>query len=347
MCNIAGYVGCDRAAPILIEMLKNQEGFAGGYYSGIATLHEGKLYSAKVVGDVDRLLETTNALSLPGTVGIIHSRSKSGGGECWAHPFLSEKDGSAQSAYVANGSAGFFQDRLKDAKALAEELESKGYRFSSRTNNANGYVTFDNGESIHMSDLMAQLIRCHIDCGESSEIAMEKAFCEFPGEIVGLLLCASDEQSITWSRINMPMFLGFSDHGAYLASSSIAFPQNVTNETLLPCLASGKVYANSYTVIPYPKHPCNMKAIDDTILRSAYDVISECLKEGNKSFADLYRAIAPLFGVCECKDSEPLAYRILRALEHEGRLTRENRRVAGVYDKLTAPKTFFSFKKNI
>ena len=44
MCNIAGYVGEKRAAPILIEMMKKQEGFAGGYYTGIATIHKGKIY---------------------------------------------------------------------------------------------------------------------------------------------------------------------------------------------------------------------------------------------------------------------------------------------------------------
>ena len=44
MCNIAGYVGNQPAAPILLEMLRKQEGLAGGYYTGIATIHEGKMY---------------------------------------------------------------------------------------------------------------------------------------------------------------------------------------------------------------------------------------------------------------------------------------------------------------
>ena len=230
---------------------------------------------------------------------------------------------------------------------LAKRLESKGYRFFSRTGAASGYVTFDDGESIHMSDLMAQLIQSHLDGGEQSEIAMREAFCEFPSEIVGLLLCATSEQSITWSRINMPMFIGFSDHGTYLASSSIAFPNDVRGEMLLPCLASGRVYANSYTVVPFPKPPCNMKSIDDTILHSAYGVVEDLLKEGNKTFSDLYRAMNPLFGVCDCNDSESLTYRILRALERENRLTFENRRVLGMGNALTAPQTLFSVKKDI
>ncbi|MBQ2273110.1 MAG: glutamine--fructose-6-phosphate aminotransferase, partial [Clostridia bacterium] len=88
MCNIAGCVGSRRAAPILLEMLRRQEGFAGGYYTGIATIHEGRIYSAKLTGDVSKLISDTDAADLPGTIGIIHSRSKSGGGDPWAHPFL-------------------------------------------------------------------------------------------------------------------------------------------------------------------------------------------------------------------------------------------------------------------
>ena len=88
MCNIAGYVGIRPAAPILIEMIRRQEGLAGGYYTGLATIHEGRIHYVKLTGDVDRLLAETDALSLPGTIGIIHSRSKAGGGDEWAHPFV-------------------------------------------------------------------------------------------------------------------------------------------------------------------------------------------------------------------------------------------------------------------
>ena len=93
MCNMAGYVGEFRAAPILIEMMKREEGIQGGFQTGIATYHEGKIYYAKITGDTDRLTAMTNAASLPGNIGIMHSRSNSGGLDEWAHPFVSEKDG--------------------------------------------------------------------------------------------------------------------------------------------------------------------------------------------------------------------------------------------------------------
>ena len=69
MCNIAGYLGEKNAAPILLEMLRRQAPFDGDMSTGIATVHEGKLYYRKIVGDVDRLIRETDVLSLPGTVG--------------------------------------------------------------------------------------------------------------------------------------------------------------------------------------------------------------------------------------------------------------------------------------
>ena len=64
MCNIAGYVGTRDAAPILIEMMLREEGWAGGYQTGIATIHEGKIYYAKITGDTKRLLDYTDAAKL-------------------------------------------------------------------------------------------------------------------------------------------------------------------------------------------------------------------------------------------------------------------------------------------
>ena len=73
MCNIGGYIGSEAAAPILLDMMEKQEGLAGGYYSGIATIADGRLHFAKVVGDFAKLRRETDAERLPGTIGIAHS----------------------------------------------------------------------------------------------------------------------------------------------------------------------------------------------------------------------------------------------------------------------------------
>ena len=50
MCNIAGYIGSKQATPILIDLIKKQEAYAGGYYTGLAVLDNGKLQNAKLTG---------------------------------------------------------------------------------------------------------------------------------------------------------------------------------------------------------------------------------------------------------------------------------------------------------
>lgn len=74
MC-ILGYNGTKPAAPLLIEMLRRTEGMDAGCYTGIATLHEGKIHYRKLAGNLDRLLAETDAIELPGSIGIIHSRT--------------------------------------------------------------------------------------------------------------------------------------------------------------------------------------------------------------------------------------------------------------------------------
>ena len=99
MCNIAGYVGTRPAAPILMEMMRQQEGWDGGFFTGIATIHEGKLRHAKCVGDLERLLEKTDAADLPGAIGFIHTRSLSSGG----HGRAAGYRGGNHAGYLASG----------------------------------------------------------------------------------------------------------------------------------------------------------------------------------------------------------------------------------------------------
>ena len=80
MCNVAGFIGGRRAAPVLLDMLSRLEGYAGGYHTGICTLHEGKLQMRKVEGSVADLLKMTDAAELHDNISIDHTRPDMGGG---------------------------------------------------------------------------------------------------------------------------------------------------------------------------------------------------------------------------------------------------------------------------
>ena len=345
MCNIAGYVGTKRAAPILLEMLKKQEGLDGGFYTGIATLHEGKIYYAKLTGDTDKLIAQTNAAALPGTVGIIHSRTQSGGGDAWAHPFVNDKNGAPTIAYVANGFAGAFKNRNDEYTALTQRLLDAGYNMLSRVKLDNPrYQILADGTAVHMSDAMCQLIAKHIDGGHTPAQAMTNAFCEMPSEIVGLLLALSTPNAITFSRINMPMFVAFDGEGGYLASTPTAFPDGVGEATLLPACSSGQVEKDGFAVYPYANAPACIPPITSKIKSQAYVAVCKLLCERECTFPEVrMQAVAPLFKEKSCLPSAALAYAILCDLEKEGKLNVQTVRVGGVAGN-TAPKFMLSLK---
>ena len=341
MCNMAGYVGEFRAAPILIEMMKREEGIQGGYQTGIATYHEGKIYYAKITGDTDRLTAMTEAASLPGNIGIMHSRSQGTGLDEWAHPFVSEKDGVVRSAYIANGGQGFFRKDRALSERKAEELLALGYNMRSREKIETSYPTLSDGTAVHMTDIMCQLIQFHMDEGMDGAAAMDKSFHEIPGELAGLLLSLAEPEHITFSRSNMPLYVGFAPHGSYIASTSLAFPEDAERVARIPSFVSGRLHKDSYTLIPYKEAIANMGQINDRRTAEAYKIITDLLREGDKTCAHLYKAAYALFEGYDYYDAEPLTYDIMQTLAEEGRLRTEIVRVPGKIEDITAPQNRF------
>ena len=340
MCNLAGYSGTKNAAPILLEMLRRQEGFDGGFYTGIATIHEGKIHYAKVLGDTKTLIETTDALSLPGTIGIAHSRP--GLVDCgkeWAHPFIGFKNDEAKLALIANGSIGYFSSNREKHNEIADALNNSGYNLTSKVNiDGNAYCKLSSGETIHISDVLCNLVLRNIDLGESAENAMADAFCELPLEVVSLMLSLTEPDKIFFSRINQPMFVGFSDDGAYLATAPFAFDNEIDDPKLLPALSSGYIQSNGYTVHPFKTPPASVAKTDATAYHKAYKLISDILKKEKKSYynpvlgLDLPDLIKPVFEKADCFPASALSYSVLYALDKEGKLNIEK-------GTLTCPKS--------
>lgn len=343
MCNIAGYVGTKQASPILLEMMRAQEGFCGGYYTGIATICEGKLYYAKLTGDTARLEALTESANLPGTVGIIHSRSKANGGDNWAHPFVCRKGGAPRHAYVANGNIGIFAPRRPISAQISEELLAQGFRMDSLEKTPVGlYPTMSDGSCVHSSDIMCQLIGRNREQGLPLDRAMEAAFTQMPSEIVGLLLSLDDPEAITYARINMPMMLAFADHGAYLSSSAIAIPGDAAEPMALAPCTCGTVYRDRYCARPFTHPPCTVSPVTARLRSEAYTAVCELLAQGPQEISPLCKAVKPLFDPGDCVPVTLVVYEVLHSLMRQGRLQIENSPQPGSAEGLTAPKSIFS-----
>src|SRR3954453_3725092 len=79
MCGIVGYVGKQKAAPLIIEGLKRLE-YRGYDSAGVAVLHDGQFTVAKKIGRVANLEQETARHRLNGNWGIGHTRWATHGG---------------------------------------------------------------------------------------------------------------------------------------------------------------------------------------------------------------------------------------------------------------------------
>jgi len=316
MCNIAGYIGNRRAAPILLEMMSRESGFGGGYYTGIATMHEGKLHYAKVAGDLDKLLSDTNAMELPGNIGFIHSRSRGDQDVEWAHPFISD-DGKL--AYIANGSAGVLEDKALSAR-IADELREEGFIFRTAREKFDAYITMSNDKTIHVSELVAHMIaKNYRECGDMNK-AMMKAMTDRPSEIVGLTMHTDYPDRIFIARFNMPMMIAKTQDETFLGTTAMAFPDDREYQTTdpIPCIAMSEVTVDGYKVTAFDPVPMRVNTIDSRIWHDAYNIVVKELKTASKteplSVGKLIRATDHLWDNTKLCQRAMLIYEILRAL---------------------------------
>jgi len=124
MCGIIGYIGKQRAVPILIEGLKRLE--YRGYDSAGLSVFEGKnIYTFKSVGKVAELEKKINTKEFASFLGIAHTRWATHGKPCNknSHP---HSDCRGDIFLVHNGIVENYQE-------LKDNLIKKGHKFSSET----------------------------------------------------------------------------------------------------------------------------------------------------------------------------------------------------------------------
>ena len=241
MCIIAGYSGNKNAAPILIEMMRKEQFVDGGLSTGIVTIHEGKLHYRKVIGDLDVLLRETDALDLPGTTGLLHSRTDNSRLN-HAHPFISN-DGNI--ALITNGTTGevespqfraasdeimrhFFERGFEIKTAYDRSPEKKGTPHG--LPNGQGYL--DTEQYLLMIEEFLK------DCSEENlktEIAnaTRKAIDTLPRNFVTMNVHAKVPDTITIGNIARPVTVGFGDGETFLATIPYALPDEIQSRPIV------------------------------------------------------------------------------------------------------------------
>jgi glutamine---fructose-6-phosphate transaminase (isomerizing) len=193
MCGIVGYVGPDRAAPILIEGLRKLE--YRGYDSAGLAVHNGRgLELIRAVGKLDNLSRAIEGKKLDGTMGIGHTRWATHGrpSEPNAHPHLA-----GDVAVVHNG---IIENHLE----LKRELEQDGVRFQSDTD----------------TEIVAHLIDRAVAKGATLFDAVRTALGRTRGAYALAVASSKEPDRIVVAKNASPLVIGLAD-GATLCGSDI------------------------------------------------------------------------------------------------------------------------------
>ena len=338
MCTLAGYVGADRAAPILLEMAKRQEGLWSGFYSGLATTDNRRLHHDKIVGNMDKLARETAVASFPGTAGLVHSRTKSGGDREWAHPFL---DPSGAVACVAQGSHGFFSDHAPRVN-LANELLATGRRFASAVPGQVGsYPALADGSSVHSTEIVALAVGAAYERLGDPLRAVDEVTRRAPAEAVYVFLFHDDPGRLYASVVNQRLVIGLDASGAYVASSALAFPESVRWVTETPGNTVAVVSLDGVRFAPL--FPPSALAVAEVLPAGVEEACVEFIRANpGKRLADIVDgAVARLLPKEGLVRRAAAGYRTIERLLAAGRIRAETKAVPGVIEGETAVQTVF------
>ena len=275
MCNIAGYVGKRNAAPILLEMLKRQENFDGGMTAGIATIHEGRLYSVKCEGTVEDLIKNTDAMNLPGNIGIAHTRPFKDHPE-YAHPFIT---GGGRIAVVGNGTIQDVLDMSEQRNAAVNELFDLGYEFVTQKDfYSSEYPCLKNGKNVAYMEACAHYVAESVKRGASYSEAMAKSLSVNYADVVGVSITEDHPDRIFATRVTRPMNVVTNGEESFIATSAFAFPPEWDFVPVsLPAMQSCEIYAGGYDVTPYRVDGEPVCEVTVDIYAKAYDKIKNAL----------------------------------------------------------------------
>jgi glucosamine--fructose-6-phosphate aminotransferase (isomerizing) len=196
MCGIVGYIGKSPAMPILLEALKRLE-YRGYDSAGIAVLENGKINLEKTAGKISRLERRLSGRSVPGSVGIAHTRWATHGEptETNAHPHL---DCSGSIAVIHNGI-------IENYRVLKKRLEDSGHRFKTETD----------------TEVIAHLIEEFYE--DSLENAVQRTASQLEGTYGLVVLSTRDPNKLIGVRNGSPLVVGIADDAYLLASDVSAF----------------------------------------------------------------------------------------------------------------------------
>lgn len=196
MCSIIGYYGKEIAAPILVSGLKRME-YRGYDSVGVATESDSQIELKKGTGKVSEVNSKVQLDTLPGKVGIGHTRWATHGKvtDVNAHPHPSN---SGKIAIVHNGIIENFEE-------LKKQLEDDGYSFKSETD----------------SEVIANLLQKNYDSTNDVKETILKTVSELKGHYAFVAMFENGQ--LAAARFHEPLIIGVGQDDFFLSSDVLGF----------------------------------------------------------------------------------------------------------------------------
>ena len=196
MCSIIGYSGLESAAPILVKGLQKME-YRGYDSVGIATESGKKIILKKGVGKVVEVNNSIMLDTLPGNIGIGHTR--------WAtHGKVTEKNAhphSSNSGKIAIAHNGI----IENFEELKSELQNKGYKFQSETD----------------TEVIANLIQRNFDETADVKQSIMKTVNQLKGHYSFVVIF--EDGTLAAARFHEPLIVGVGKNSHYISSDVLGF----------------------------------------------------------------------------------------------------------------------------
>ena len=196
MCGIVGYIGTQRAVPIILEGLKRLE-YRGYDSAGLAVYGaDNQLHVRRAEGKLRNLEKAIQSDPVDGLYGIGHTRWATHGRptEENAHP---HRDCKGDIVVVHNGI-------VENYLALKQRLQSEGHAFKTETD----------------TEVIAHLLEKHFK--GNLEQAVRATVKELAGVFALAVISQSDPEKIVAARSGPPVVIGLGDHEYFVASDVTA-----------------------------------------------------------------------------------------------------------------------------
>ena len=234
MCGIVGYIGTQKAVPILLDGLTKLE-YRGYDSAGISTIENSKIIITKDKGRVKNLSELLKDSNSTSTIGIAHTRWATHGkpSKTNSHPHT---DNTNKFSVVHNGIIENYTD-------IKKFLMDNGYKFISETD----------------TEVIPNLISYYYTSGNDFLKSVNLACNDLEGSYAIEVLCEDFPDRIIVAKKDSPLVIGTSKDSNYIASYIPAVLSYTKDFYLLEDGDIVEIYANKLNFYDKDLNPIKKK----------------------------------------------------------------------------------------